>query len=89
MMNLDMVKKLQELQELKRMKEELDAAIEALQDDVKAAMCDTESAVFGPFKVTYKTVIQNRIDSAALKKELPEVAARYSKPVTTRPLKVS
>jgi len=89
MEKLDMIKKLEELQELKRLEEELKAEIEALQDAVKSEMGDTETAVYGPFKVTYKTVIQNRLDSAALKKELPEVAARYSKQVTTRPLKVS
>ena len=50
MENLDMVKTLQELQEYKRLKEELEAQIESLQDAIKAAMGDTESAVFGPYK---------------------------------------
>ena len=89
MTNTEMVTKLQELQEYKRLRDELDAAIEAAQDAIKAAMGDTEMAVFGQYKVTYKAITQNRVDTTALKRELPEVAARYSKQVTTRPLKVS
>ena len=85
----EMVAKIQELQELKRLKEELDQAIEAAQDEIKAAMGDNEMATYGQYKVTYKVVTQNRLDSTALKRELPEVAARYSKQVVTRPLKVS
>ena len=85
----EMVAKIQELQELKRLKEELDQAIEAAQDEIKAAMGDNEMATYGQYKVTYKVITQNRLDSTALKRELPEVAARYSKQVVTRPLKVS
>ena len=89
MSNLEMVTKLQELQEYKRLRDEIDAAIEAAQDEIKAAMGENEMAVYGQYKVTYKTIVQNRLDSTALKRELPEVAARYSKQVVTRPLKVS
>ena len=89
MSNLEMVAKIQELQEYKRLRDELDAAIEAAQDAIKAEMGDNEQAVYGQYKVTYKPVTQNRVDTTALKKDLPEVAARYSKQVTVRPLKVS
>ena len=89
MSNQEMVTKIQELQEYKRLRDELDAAIEAAQDAIKAEMGDNEQAVFGQYKVTYKAITQNRVDTTALKKDLPEVAARYSKQVTVRPLKVS
>ena len=36
------------------------------------------------WKVTYKTVKSSRLDSKALKAELPEVAARYMKETTSR-----
>ena len=80
---------IRELQEYKRMRDELDATIESLTDEIKAEMGDQEVLLAGPFKVLWKTVIQNRLDSAALKKELPDVVARYTKPVTTRPFKVA
>lgn len=87
--NTEIVKKLEELQELKRMREDIDAAIESAQDSIKAAMGDTETATYGPFKVTWKTVVSTRVDTTALKKELPEIAARYSKTYESRPFKVT
>jgi predicted phage-related endonuclease len=36
------------------------------------------------WKATYKTVTSSRVDTSALKKELPEIAQRFSKTTTTR-----
>lgn len=83
------IRDIQELQELKRMRDDLDAAIEAASEKVKADLGDTESGTYGPFRVTYKEVTSTRIDTTALKKELPEVAARYSKTSVTRPLRIT
>lgn len=87
--NAEMIAKIQELQELKRMKDDLDAAIESAQDAIKAALGDTETATYGPYKVTYKTVTSARVDITTLKKELPEIAARYSKTSESRPLRIN
>ena len=38
----------------------------------------------GPYKVTYKPITSTRIDTTALKRELPDVAARFSKASTVR-----
>lgn len=76
--------KVTELQELKRMAEELSAAIEAAQDEIKAFMGESETLSAGPYKITYKPVTSFRIDTTALKRELPDVAARYLKPSTVR-----
>ena len=84
-----MIRDIDELQELKRMREELDAAIESAQDKIKAALGDTETATFGPYKVTYKPVTSTRVDTTALKKELPEIAARFSKTSESRPLRIN
>ena len=80
---------IRELQEYKRMRDELDATIESLTDEIKAEMGEQESLIAGPFKVLWKTVSQSRIDTAALKKALPDVAERFSKTVTTRPLRIA
>lgn len=76
--------KVQELQELKRMQEELTATIEAVTDEIKAVMGDQEELSAGAFRITWKPVTTSRIDTTALKKELPEVAARYLKTTTSR-----
>lgn len=78
------IAKVTELQELKRMQEELTAAIEAITDEIKAAMGEQEELSAGAFRITWKPVTTSRIDTTALKKELPDVAARYLKTSTTR-----
>ena len=76
--------KIKELLELKRMREELEAEIDAAEDEIKQGMGDDDTLLAGPFKVTWKTVTSSRLDSAALKKALPEIAAQFMKQTTTR-----
>ena len=73
-----------EILDLKRMREELDAAITALEDSVKAVMGDEELLTAGAYKVSWKTFTSSRVDTTALKKALPEVAAAYTKTTTAR-----
>ena len=80
----EIITALSELQELRRMQEELTAEIEALQDKIKNHMGDQELLLAGPYKVTWKPVTTTRIDTTALKKALPDIAAQYSKTTTTR-----
>ena len=79
-----------ELQELRRMKEELEAEITALEDTLKQHMRDTGvyeiNALTG--RITWLEASSSRLDSAALKKELPELYARYSKETKTRYFRV-
>ena len=86
MTNAELVAKLEELQELKRLAEDVAADIEAAQDEIKAYMTANTLDTFtaGAFKVSWKEVTTTRIDSTALKKALPAVAAQYSKTTTTR-----
>lgn len=84
MTNQEMTARVQELQELKRMQEELNAEIESLQDAIKSAMGDNEMIIAGAWKVTYKAVTTTRIDTTALKKDRPDIAAQYSKTSTSR-----
>ncbi len=78
--------KVKELRELRRMADELAGEIESLQDEIKAEMTAREVDTLTGFdwKVTYKAVKSSRLDSKALKAELPEVAARYMKETTSR-----
>ena len=84
MCNPNMEAKVHELMELKRMKEELEAEIAAAEDAIKAVMGDEELLLAGSYKVSWKTFTSSRLDSTALKKALPEVAAAYTKTTTVR-----
>ena len=81
---LDM--KVKELRELKHMADELAGEIEALQDGIKAEMTaqDTDTLTGIDWKITWKAVTSNRLDTAALKKALPDVAAAFTKASTSR-----
>ena len=86
-MSVDMMdQKVKELRELKRMQEELTAEIEAIQDELKAHM-DTHGmdTLLGlDWRITWKPVTSSRLDSAALKRELPEIASRFMLQTTSR-----
>lgn len=76
--------KIRELQELKRMREDLEAEITALEDAIKAGMGEREELTAGAYKVTWKPVTSRRIDTAAMKKALPDVCERFMKETVVR-----
>ena len=76
--------KARELRQLQNLIEEAQAEAEALKDAIKAAMGDSESIQAGEYKITWKAVTSSRIDTAALKKALPDVADRFTKETTVR-----
>ena len=83
-MNVDIIMK--ELAEYIRMQEEAAAMVESLKDQIKERMtaAGVESLVGSEHKATYKAVTSSRVDTTALKKDLPEIAARYTKTTTAR-----
>ena len=83
-MNIDSTMK--ELAEYIRMGEEIAANIDALKDALKQYMRETgvDSLTGTEHKATYKAVTSSRIDTTALKKELPGVAAQYTRATETR-----
>ena len=84
MSNPNMEAKVKELMELKRLKEELEAEIAATEDAIKAVMGDEELLTAGAYKVSWSNVTSTRLDTTALKKALPDVAAAYTKTTTVR-----
>lgn len=81
-----MDQKVKELRELRRMQEELTAEIEVIQDELKAHMDahGMDTLLGFDWKVTWKNVTSSRLDTTALKKELPDIAARFMKQSTVR-----
>lgn len=75
-----------ELAQYIRMQEEAAAMVESLKDQLKERMsaAGVESLAGSEHKATYKAVTSSRVDTAAIKRDMPEVAARYTKTTTTR-----
>ena len=78
--------KAREIRELKRMREELDAEISALEDEVKSVLdfLGLDEITSGEYKISWKAVTSSRIDTAAFKKAMPDLAAQFAKTTTTR-----
>lgn len=76
--------KARELRQLQALIDEAGAEAEAIKAAIKAAMGDQEAIQAGEYKITWKTVTTARIDAAALKQALPEVAERFTRETTVR-----
>ena len=80
----EIVRKIREMREMQRMAEEAAAEAEALKDEIKAVMGDSEELIVGEYKVTWKSVESARVDTAALKREMPSIAETFTRKTTTR-----
>lgn len=82
----DLETKAHELRELKRMREELDAEIAAIEDEIKAHMtaAEVDTLTAGEYKIRWKTVTSSRLDTTALKQSMPELVKLYTKTTTVR-----
>ena len=76
--------KCRELRQLQALIDEAQAEAETIKDAIKAAMVDSESMNAGEYKITWKSVTSSRIDTAALKKALPDLAQQFTKTTTAR-----
>ena len=80
----EMESKCRELRQLQALIEEAQAEAETIKDAIKAAMGDSDSVQAGEYRITYRAVTTARIDTAALKKALPDLAAQFTKTTTAR-----
>lgn len=76
--------KVRELRELQALIEEAQQEAEAIKDTIKAQMGDSEELRAGEYKITWRPVTSSRVDTAALRKALPDVAQAFTRETTTR-----
>jgi len=70
----------QELAQYNRLADETAAIIDGIKDQIKEYMIknNLDTLAGDEHKAIYKNIESSRLDSKALKNELPEVAARYT-----------
>ncbi len=75
-----------ELAQYTRMAEEIAATVDSLKDSLKKYMEENglDSIAGSEHKASYKAVTSSRIDTTALKRDMPEIAAKYTKTTNTR-----
>ena len=78
--------KVNDLRELRRMAEEISAEIDTITDAIKAHMeaISVDELSGADFKISWKPITTARIDTAALKKAMPEIAEAFTKTSATR-----
>lgn len=76
---------MEQLAQYQRMQEETAQIIDGLKDELKAYMTSNnlDTLTGDEHKATYKPIESTRIDTRALKNELPEIATRYTTTTTT------
>lgn len=85
----EMERKARELRQLQALIEEAQQEAEAIKDAIKAAMGDAEEIRAGEYRISWKPITTSRIDTSALKKALPDLAAQFTKTSTVRRFSVA
>jgi len=82
----DVQSKVNDLREYRRMVEDLEAEITAIQDSIKAHMtaAGVDELAGADYKISWKPVTTSRLDSKALKAALPDVFSAYSRESISR-----
>lgn len=77
---------MREIAEYSRMAEEIGETLDSLKDSLKKYMEENglDTIAGSEHKASYKAVTSSRIDTTALKRDMPEIAARYTKTTETR-----
>ena len=86
-MSVDVMnEKVKELRELRRMWEDLATEITSIEEELKDHMdwCGMDMLLGMDWSITWKSVASSRLDTAALKKALPDVVERFTKTTTCR-----
>ena len=91
MSTIEITNKIVELRELENMMEELKAEIETLKDAIKREMDSrgVEELEAGQYIARITTVVSNRLDTTALKRENNALYQRYIKQTTSRRFTIS
>lgn len=91
MSTIEITNKIVELRELENMMEELKTEIETLKDAIKREMDSrgVEELEAGQYIARFTTVVSNRLDTTALKRENNALYQRYIKQTTSRRFTIS
>ena len=87
----EMISKVEQLREWEALLEEAQTEIEALRDSIKAEMLEqgTEELQVGAYIIRWTSVLSNRFDSTAFKKQHSELYKGFTKQVSSKRFTIS
>ena len=82
----EMVRKIEALNEWEAIIADAQAEAEAIRDSIKAEMLarDTEELQAGTYTIRWTSVLSNRFDTTAFKKEFNDLYKKYTKQISSR-----
>jgi predicted phage-related endonuclease len=82
----EIVSKIEQLKEWEAILEEAQAEVEALKDSIKNEMLekDTEELMVGAYIIRWTSVLSNRFDSTAFKREHSDLYKEFTKQVSSK-----
>ena len=82
----DLVMKVEQLKELENLLEEVKVEAEAIRDEIKQEMMARETVELeaGKYIVRWTSVLSNRFDTTAFKKQYNELYQQYTKQVASK-----
>jgi predicted phage-related endonuclease len=91
MTQVDIEGKAKALKEYKLLKEDLEAQITALENEIKSEMeaREVDEMTAGPFKIRWTKFITNRFDSTAFKAKHRDIYDLFTKPQESRRFSVA
>lgn len=91
MSSIEITTKIEALREWEQLAEEAAAEIEAIKDEIKAEMTrrGVEEIEAGQYIARFTTVLSNRFDTTAFKREHGELYKAFTKQSTTRRFSIS
>lgn len=80
------IEKIESLKELEELMEEVKAEADSIRDELKQTMLDrgTEELEAGKYIMRYQSIVSNRFDSSAFKKQLPDLYKSFIKQSVSR-----
>ncbi|MEE1263154.1 hypothetical protein [Ruminococcus sp.] len=87
----EMIKKIEELQELESFIEEIKAEAETIKDSIKAEMLDRdiEELAAGQYIVRWTSILSNRFDTTSFKKQFGDLYKSFTKQTSSRRFSIS
>lgn len=76
------------IEALKAEKKQIEEQLKTYENQLKMALEDASVGVSNRYKVIYKAITSNRIDSKRLKEEMPDIYEKYTKPSISRRLTI-
>lgn len=81
--------RIKKLKELEAQQDILQQQIDVLKAEIQEEMNDSEIMTACEFVVHWCKVVTNRLDTTRIKKELPDIYARYTKETLSRRFSIS